>query len=73
MFAAAGAKFADTSPTRRGKFIRERFLCQPMPLPPPTATSTSTCRPQAKTPDACKTERYRAAPGGSRSAPAATR
>ncbi len=59
MFAAAGAKFTDTSPTRRGKFVRERLLCQPIPLPPPSARWTWTCRPMAKTPDACKIDRYR--------------
>src|SRR5690606_40754011 len=32
-FSIAGAKFGDTSPTRRGKFIRERVFCQPVALP----------------------------------------
>jgi hypothetical protein len=59
MFAAAGAKFSDTSPTRRGKFVRERLLCQPVPLPPPTANVDVDLPPAAKTPNACKVERYR--------------
>ena len=29
-------KFSDTSPTMRGKFIRERLMCQTVPPPPPT-------------------------------------
>jgi Protein of unknown function (DUF1588)/Protein of unknown function (DUF1592)/Protein of unknown function (DUF1585)/Protein of unknown function (DUF1595) len=58
-FAAAGAKFGDTSPTRRGKFIRERFLCQPIPLPPPEVRVDVDSAPVSKTPGACKSERYR--------------
>jgi hypothetical protein len=57
MFAAAGAKFGDTSPTRRGKFVRERFLCQTVQLP--TVNVDVDLPPAAKTPNACKTERYR--------------
>lgn len=56
MFAAAGAKFGDTSPTRRGKFIRERFLCQTIQLP--TVNVDVDLPPQAKSPNACKVERY---------------
>jgi hypothetical protein len=57
MFAAAGAKFGDTSPTRRGKFIRERFLCQPVPLP--QVNVDVDLPPVQKTPNACKVDRYR--------------
>lgn len=35
MFLAATAKPADTSPTARGLFVREHFLCQEVPQPPP--------------------------------------
>ena len=34
-FLALTSKPAETSPTARGLFIRERFLCQKVPLPPP--------------------------------------
>jgi len=34
-FLAQTSKPAETSPTARGLFIRERFLCQRVPLPPP--------------------------------------
>jgi len=57
MFAAAGAKFGDTSPTRRGKFIRERFLCQPVPLP--KVNVDVDMPPMQKTANACKVDRYR--------------
>ena len=57
MFAAAGAKFGDTSPTRRGKFIRERFLCQPVPLP--KVNVDVDLPPMPKTANACKVDRYR--------------
>lgn len=35
MFLAATAKPAETSPTARGLFVREHFLCQDVPQPPP--------------------------------------
>jgi hypothetical protein len=35
MFLAATAKPAETSPTARGLFVREHFLCQEVPQPPP--------------------------------------
>jgi hypothetical protein len=59
MFAAAGAKFTDTSPTRRGKFVRERLLCTPVPLPPASANVDVDLPPMGKTPNACKSERYK--------------
>lgn len=45
-----GAKFADSSPTQRGIFVRNRLLCQEIPPPPPGVnvdempTSTSPCK-----------------------------
>lgn len=57
-FAAAGAKFGDTSPTRRGKFVRERFLCESIALPPPDVTVDVDQPPVSKTPGACKKARY---------------
>ena len=49
---SAGAKFSDTSPTLRGKFIRNRLVCQEIPPPPanvdvdnpPAGTGTSSCK-----------------------------
>ena len=35
LFLAATAKPAETSPTARGLFVREHFLCQEVPQPPP--------------------------------------
>jgi hypothetical protein len=35
LFLAATSKPADTSPTARGLFVREQFLCQEVPQPPP--------------------------------------
>ena len=34
-FLSVAGKFGDTSPTQRGKLIRERLLCQTIPPPPP--------------------------------------
>jgi hypothetical protein len=34
-FLSVAARFGDTSPTQRGKLIRERLLCQVIPPPPP--------------------------------------
>lgn len=38
-FLAAAGNVADTSPTRRGKMIRERLFCQTVPPPPPNANA----------------------------------
>ena len=56
-FLSTGYKFADTSPTRRGKAIRQNLFCQPVPAPPvnvdadvePTSPKSS-----------CKVDRYSA-------------
>jgi hypothetical protein len=34
-FLAVGSKFDDTSPTIRGKFVREYLMCEDIPPPPP--------------------------------------
>ncbi len=39
-FLAAQSTIAETSPTRRGKFVRERLLCGTVPPPPPGAETT---------------------------------
>lgn len=59
---SAFGKFADTSPTQRGIFIRTRLLCQAIPPPPPDADSDNP--PEAVEGD-CKTDQYAAhAQGG---------
>jgi uncharacterized protein DUF1592/uncharacterized protein DUF1588/uncharacterized protein DUF1587/uncharacterized protein DUF1595/uncharacterized protein DUF1585 len=40
LFLALTSKPADTSPTERGHFIREHFLCQQVPPPPPGVNTT---------------------------------
>jgi hypothetical protein len=52
-----GIRFGDTSPTQRGKFIRNRLLCQEIKLPPPDVPADE---PPAITSGACKVDRYRA-------------
>ena len=39
-FLTVTSKPADTSPTERGKFVREHFLCQVIPPPPPGIDTT---------------------------------
>lgn len=34
-FLSVAAKYGDTSPTQRGRLVRERLLCTPIPPPPP--------------------------------------
>ncbi len=51
-----GASGTDTSPTFRGKFVRERMLCQHIPPPPPDADTNLPTDNTA----ACKKERFKA-------------
>ncbi len=53
---AWGAKFGDTSPTTRGKEIRERLFCQPIPPPPPGQNTDDP--PGGDEPDGCKIDHY---------------
>ncbi len=55
-FSVAGAKFNDTSPTRRGRFVRERLFCQRVSLP--TANVDVDQPPRSEDPNACKIDRY---------------
>jgi len=48
-------KFADTSPTQRGIFIRTRLLCQTIPPPP---TDVDTDNPPGEEAGECKADRY---------------
>jgi len=41
LFLALTAKPEDSSPTARGLFVREQFLCQHVPDPPPGVNTTS--------------------------------
>lgn len=49
-----GVKFADSSPTQRGIFIRNRLFCQEVPPPPPGVNADQA--PTASSP--CKKARY---------------
>lgn len=53
---AAGSNTNDTSPTRRGKFIRNRLLCDTIPPPPPIVDVDAP--PKAADNNACKADRY---------------
>ena len=55
-FLALGKKFADTSPTERGKAVWTRLLCKEIPPPPPEVDSG--LPPSGGPPDACKEQRY---------------
>lgn len=55
---AQGAKFADTSPTQRGIWVRTRLLCQNIPPPPPDANVDNP--PVAENGSNCKKDRYAA-------------
>jgi len=55
-FLSNGFKDGDTSPTLRGKAVRERLLCQTVPPPPPTVNDSV---PDAEeSPSPCKIDRY---------------
>ncbi|MGE4131089.1 MAG: DUF1588 domain-containing protein [Bdellovibrionales bacterium] len=53
-----GAKFGDTSPTRRGLYIRTNLLCQTIPDPPPTVNPDLPPEPTGGA--NCKYDRYKA-------------
>ncbi len=54
---SAGAKFADTSPTQRGIFVRSRLLCTEVPAPPANANVDA---PPTSPTSNCKVDRYAA-------------
>jgi len=54
-FLSVNAKFGDTSPTLRGKLVRERLLCQTIPPPPPGVNTDEP--PEGEVGD-CKEDRY---------------
>ena len=55
-FLSLGKKFADTSPTERGKAVWTRLLCKEIPPPPPDVDSG--IPPSGGPADACKEQRY---------------
>lgn len=63
-FLSVNAKFGDTSPTLRGKLVRERLLCEDIPPPPPTVNVDEP--PTGDGDSVCKVDRYAVhdAPGG---------
>jgi len=52
---SAGAKFADTSPTQRGIFVRTRLLCTDVPAPPANVNAD---QPPTSATSNCKVDRY---------------
>lgn len=54
-FLSVAGKFGDTSPTQRGKLIRERLLCTPIPPPPP---DVNVDEPPTSEASPCKWDRY---------------
>lgn len=55
-FLSNGFKDGDTSPTLRGKAIRERLLCQEVPPPPPAVNDSVPDAEESESP--CKIDRY---------------
>jgi hypothetical protein len=55
-FLSVAGKFGDTSPTQRGRLIRERLMCQPVPPPPPNVNVDEP--PKSTTTSTCKIDRY---------------
>lgn len=58
-FLAVAAKFGDTSPTQRGKLIRERLMCEAVAPPPPTVNVDEPPRDEEGGSE-CKSDRYAA-------------
>jgi hypothetical protein len=60
-FLSVASKFGDTSPTQRGRLIRERILCTPVPLPDPSlGVDPDMPPPPDETGSTCKADRYTA-------------
>jgi hypothetical protein len=54
-FLSVASAVMDTSPTKRGKLVREQLLCTPIPPPPPDVDADS---PPGEGTSLCKAERY---------------
>lgn len=58
-FLSVASKFGDTSPTQRGRLIRERIMCQKI-NPPPPDLGVDTDMPPTSPDSNCKKDRYAA-------------
>ncbi len=56
-FLSVAPNVDDTSPTKRGKVVRERLMCQPIPPPPPDVMADT---PPTPTDSSCRLDEYRA-------------
>jgi hypothetical protein len=56
-FLSVAPNVDDTSPTKRGKIVRERLMCQTIPPPPPDVMADT---PPTPTDDSCRLDEYRA-------------
>jgi len=54
-FLSVASSVMDTSPTKRGKLVREQLLCQDVPPPPPDVDADN---PPAQETGECKIDRY---------------
>jgi hypothetical protein len=54
-FLSVASNVADTSPTKRGKLVREQLMCQPIPPPPPDVMADN---PPGEGTAECKVDRY---------------
>lgn len=59
-FLSVASKFGDTSPTQRGRIIRERILCTKVPPPDPSLGVDTDMPPPAAGNSTCKKDRYAA-------------
>lgn len=59
-FLGVAARFGDTSPTQRGRVIRERLMCQQIDPPPPELEVDVDAPPPSNSPEDCKQDRYEA-------------
>lgn len=59
-FLSVASKFGDTSPTQRGRLIRERLMCTPIDPPPPDLNVNVDEPPEAANGSTCKQDRYMA-------------
>ena len=56
-FLSVGSNVDDTSPTKRGKLVRERLMCEPIPPPPPDVMADT---PPTAEGGECRIDQYKA-------------